>query len=116
MKHIGLSLATAVLFASLGGILKGADAVGAAPENYWQAWEPCTIAIGNERDGFLDSVPGRRALTVTEGEAVELQMPYLAKAPDENRYFLMFTRLTADGLLDVLNALMSREEFYRLDC
>ncbi len=102
MKHIGLSLATAVLFASLGGILKGAEAVGAAPENYWQAWEPCTIAIGNERDGFLDSVPGRRALTVTEGEAVELQMPYLAKAPDENRYFLMFTRLTADGLKGTL--------------
>lgn len=25
-------------------------------------------------------------------------------------------RLTADGLLDVLNSLMSREDFYRLDC
>ena len=25
-------------------------------------------------------------------------------------------RLTADALLDVLNSLMSREEFYRLEC
>ena len=91
----------ALLLAGCARVLCEETAAG-APENYWQAWEPCAIAVGNERDGFLDSVPGRRALTVTTGEAVELQMPYLAKAPDEDRYFLMFTRLTADGLKGTL--------------
>ena len=65
--------------------------------NYWQPWEPCAIAVGNERDGFLDSVPGRRALTSPEGEGRELIMPYLSKVPEENRHLLIFTRLTDAG-------------------
>ena len=77
--------------APLLSVLAVAAAVLSAQEPQWGAWEPCTVLIGNERDGFNDSVPARRMMTLPDSGGGNCALPFISKAPDEDRYLLLLT-------------------------
>jgi len=73
------------------GLLVAQEAPQEAAVSDWEEWQETTIRIGNERDGFNDSVEGRRCLTNPEAHGGYAYLPYLAKAPDEGRVLLLMT-------------------------
>ena len=55
----------------------------------WLPWQQETIRVGNERDGFHDTVAVRRRLSNPAYGNGHMKMPYLAQVPDEKRLLLM---------------------------
>jgi len=64
-----------------------AEEAAALPD--WEEWHETTILVGNERDGFNDSVQGRIVFSNPKANNGHFYPPYLAKAPDEERVLLM---------------------------
>ena len=80
--------------ATLLGILLAANVFGQETVpgvSFWTPWEETTIAIGNERSGFNDHIAGRVTYANPEACDGNATLPYIAKAPDEERYLLMTT-------------------------
>ena len=73
--------------ALLAGLLAAAQEPAAVPD--WEEWQETTILIGNERDGFNDSVEARRIFSNPKAYDGLFYLPYLAKAPDEERILLL---------------------------
>ncbi len=64
----------------------------AAPA-YFEPWKPHDIPVGNERDGFHDTVHARKTATAMDAPDGEIAvMPYLIRIPEENRLILMSAR------------------------
>lgn len=57
----------------------------AAPCAPWLDWQPAEIRIGNDRDGFLDVVKGRRMMNDTKLSGGTMNLPYFAWDEDEGR-------------------------------
>ena len=57
----------------------------------WLPWENCTIAVGNERDGFMDQTQGRIRYSDPKTCEGRVQSPFLAKIPDEDKILLLLT-------------------------
>ncbi len=55
----------------------------------WLPWRTETIRVGNERDGFHDTVEVRRRMSDPAYGNGLMKMPYLAQVPDEKRLMLM---------------------------
>ncbi len=65
----------------------------AAPPAYMEPWRPHAIPVGNERDGFHDTVQGRRTATAIDAPDGEVAaMPYLTLVPGQKRLILMYAR------------------------
>ncbi len=86
MDKLRLFSAIAVVFAAVALAQTAVD-----PQALWGPWEPCTVLIGNERDGFNDSVPARRMMTLPEAGNGNCALPFISKAPDEDRHLLLLT-------------------------
>ena len=79
-----------LLLTALATVALAAPPPFAIPEEpLWGEWQDTVIRIGNERDGFNDSVKGRICFTQPEACDGKTYMPYLAKAPDEDRILLL---------------------------
>lgn len=61
-------------------IIAALAARGGSP--FWLGWEPTVVVIGNDHDGFADSVPARRMLSDTNTVAVAA-LPYLGRTPEQ---------------------------------
>ncbi len=60
---------------------------------YFEPWKPHDIPVGNERDGFHDTVHARRTATAVDAPGGEVAvMPYLIRIPEDNRLILMSGR------------------------
>ncbi len=57
----------------------------------WLPWQAQAIPVGNERDGFVDSVQGRITYSDPGSCEANVSVPYMAKVPDENRLLLLVT-------------------------
>jgi len=58
----------------------------------WMEWRTEKIPVGNEHDGFMDTIEVRRTITnPASGDGVAA-MPYLSQVPGEKRLLLMVTR------------------------
>ncbi len=54
----------------------------------WEPWQEVTIKIGNERNGFNDTVTARRRLNRPEACGGIMTVPYLVRVPEDNRLLL----------------------------
>ena len=69
------------------------ETAAAAPEPpVWEEWRTEKIPVGNERDGFMDSIEVRRTYTNPASGNAVAAMPYLAQVPGEKRLLLMMAR------------------------
>jgi len=62
-----------------------------ASEPTWGAWQDELIYVGNERDGFSDTLAVRRLLSTPGDCDGVVTLPYLAQAPDEERQLLLLS-------------------------
>ena len=88
MTAVRSLLAVSFLFIAA-ALLAAPPPFATTDETILEEWRETTIRIGNERDGFNDSVPGRISFTRQELFEGRSYLPFIAKAPDEERVLLL---------------------------
>ena len=55
----------------------------------WMPWQEVTVQVGNERDGFNDSIQARATITNPEAYDGCMAIPYMSKVPDKENCLLL---------------------------
>ncbi len=61
----------------------------AAVQPFFMPWQEVTVQIGNERDGFNDSIQARAIITNPEAYDGCMAVPFMTKVPDKENTLLM---------------------------